>query len=539
MSEDLRLSFWVNDEMVNRFVQLTGDRSSLHTDADFARRSMYRAPVVHGVLPVLFVGALPLAGPGRSWRPAALSSRFLRPVFSGEQLELTATRADGAESEVEFRITDERGATITTGTLRTALGDVARAASDAEPRGALILDPPEESEHSLADISKGHTARLQFTLAPGALAELEAILAVGGAALPLACDPRPLAVASLTSTLVGMCLPGKHATFTDLSLAFPASLGHARHELTGTVSLVSRSTESIRTELSITAEGVEPSLVATGRLSALVNRPPLRMPGMDSISEAASDLGLQGRVALVTGSSRGIGETTVKLLAALGARVVVNHRSSPADAKRVEEEIRSHGGTALAVAADVSDETEVERMFETIERDLGPVEVLVNNAVGSFSPIPFDELRWQDIQQELDVSLKGAFLCTQAAAAHMEPSGGGVVINVSSIVTEDPPPAQIRYVVAKSALVGLTRSLAVELGPRGIRVNAVVPGLVETDLSKHVPKMVRDSVAKRAPLQRLATPLDVAKAVALLASSYSEFTSGTQFGVTGGSPPFL
>jgi 3-oxoacyl-[acyl-carrier protein] reductase len=121
----------------------------------------------------------------------------------------------------------------------------------------------------------------------------------------------------------------------------------------------------------------------------------------------------------------------------------------------------------------------------------------------------------------------------------MERGGGGVVINVSSIATEDPPPDQIRYVVAKSALVGLTRSLAVELGPRGIRVNAVVPGLVETDLSKHVSRMQRDSLTQKTPLGRLATPLDVAKAVVLLASSYSEFTSGTQFGVTGGSPPFL
>ena len=169
----------------------------------------------------------------------------------------------------------------------------------------------------------------------------------------------------------------------------------------------------------------------------------------------------------------------------------------------------------------------------------GTVHALVNNAVGDFYPIPFRELTWERLQQDLDVVVKGAFYCCQEVLPLMVANGGGKIVNVSSIAVDDPPPGQSKYVVVKSALMGLTRSLAVELAPHNIQVNMVAASMVETDLVKHIPKLFVAGLRNDAPMKRLANTIDVAKAIVMLTSSLAPFTSGQRLVVTGGRPPFV
>ena len=169
----------------------------------------------------------------------------------------------------------------------------------------------------------------------------------------------------------------------------------------------------------------------------------------------------------------------------------------------------------------------------------GAIDVLVNNAARDFRPIPFLNLTWDEVQKDLDVIAKGAFLCCQQVIPHMLEHGGGKIINISSVATDNPPPDQAKYVMAKSALVGLTRSLSIELASRNIQVNLVVPNFVETDLVAHIQEGFRKKMARDTPMQRHASTVDVARAVVFLASSHSSFTTGQKIMVTGGGAPYL
>lgn len=169
----------------------------------------------------------------------------------------------------------------------------------------------------------------------------------------------------------------------------------------------------------------------------------------------------------------------------------------------------------------------------------GGIDVLVNNAARDFRPTPFLNLTWEAIQQDLDVIAKGAFLCCQQVIPLMIERGGGRIINISSVAVDNPPPDQAKYVIAKSALVGLTRSLSIEFASRNIQVNMVVPNFVETDLVAHVPEGFRAKIAQASPMQRLGSPVDVAQAVLFLASSHASFTTGQRIMVTGGGAPYL
>jgi 3-oxoacyl-[acyl-carrier protein] reductase len=203
------------------------------------------------------------------------------------------------------------------------------------------------------------------------------------------------------------------------------------------------------------------------------------------------------------------------------------------------DEIRAEGGEAAAMAADVTDAGAVESMIRTAVQRYGAIHVLVNNAARDYRPIPFLRLSWDDVQRDLDVIARGAFLCCQRVIPHMIEQGGGKIVNISSVAVDNPPPDQAKYVMAKSALVGLTRSLSVEFAARNIQVNLVVPNFVETDLVAHVAQGFRGKIARDTPMQRLASPIEVAQAVVFLASSFASFTTGQKIMVTGGGAPYL
>ena len=260
---------------------------------------------------------------------------------------------------------------------------------------------------------------------------------------------------------------------------------------------------------------------------------------MRSIRENAIDMGLKGKVVLVTGASRGIGETIAKMFAAFGSAVAVNYYLGKEDAERIVEEIRGQGGRAVAVRCDVTDPIQVRRMLAEVLEAYGTVDVLVNNAVRDFLPAKFLGLPWEEVQKDIDVVARGAFHCCQEVIPVMLRQGGGKIINLSTVATENPPPEQVKYVVAKSALVGLTRSLAAEFASRNIQVNMVVPGFVDTDLVSHISQVYKKKIAEDTPMRRIATPVDVAHAAIFLASSFSSFTTGQKILVTGGGAPYL
>jgi 3-oxoacyl-[acyl-carrier protein] reductase len=202
-------------------------------------------------------------------------------------------------------------------------------------------------------------------------------------------------------------------------------------------------------------------------------------------------------------------------------------------------EIEAYGGHAMLAQADVSDRAQVTRVFAEITERFGPVDILVNSAVRDYFASPFLELTWDDMARDLDVIVQGAFHCCQTALPMMMKKRAGKIINVASIAVENPPAGQAKYVTAKSALVGLTRSLAVEFASHNVQVNLVVPSIVETDLSRLVPKMFLDKLKNETPMKRGALPEDVARAIVFLASSLSDFTTGQKIMVTGGNAPFL
>lgn len=263
------------------------------------------------------------------------------------------------------------------------------------------------------------------------------------------------------------------------------------------------------------------------------------MPSLRQLRAEAMETGLQGKVALVTGASRGLGETVAKLLSLHGCRVAVNYYKSQVHAERVVREIEDAGGEAFAVRANVADDEQTRQMVAATVGRWGRIDVLVNNAIDDAMPVDFAKLSWSDIEKTFDVTIRGAFNCCKAVIPLMLRSGGGKIVNIGTLATDSPAPNQLKYVIAKSALVGLTRSLAVDYAAGNVQVNIVSPGFVETDLIGHIPEAYRARIAQDTPMKRNATPMDVAQAVVFLASRHAGFTTGQKLMVTGGAPPFL
>lgn len=251
-------------------------------------------------------------------------------------------------------------------------------------------------------------------------------------------------------------------------------------------------------------------------------------------------MGLEGKVAIVTGAGRGIGRAIARRLARDGARVVVNHPPTPAEteaALTVVDEIRRLGGEALAVAADVSQADQVDRLFATAVETWGGVDILVNNA----GICPFET--WWDMTEALfqhvwEVNLKGAFLCSHAASRLMRDQGrGGRIISVASISALVGGGLQTHYTPTKAGLRSLMQSLAIVLGPHGITCNSVLPGTILTDINRGYyernPERLRHD-AGRVPVGRLGRPEDIAGAVAFLASDEAQYINGADILIDGG-----
>ncbi len=243
---------------------------------------------------------------------------------------------------------------------------------------------------------------------------------------------------------------------------------------------------------------------------------------------------LKNKVAIVTGASRGIGAATARLLAAQGAKVVVNYSKSRERGQGVVAEIVAAGGRAILIGADVTERAQVEAMVKQTEVDLGPVDILVNNAAISFPMVPFAQHKWEDFERKLTHELRASFNCCQAVLTGMVERHSGCIVNVSSGLSRVPGPGFVAHSSAKSALDAFSKSLALELGPQGIRVNVVAPGLVPTDATAHLPKDLHERTKQRTPLRRQGSPEDIAGAVLFYCSGFSSFVTGTYLPVNGG-----
>jgi 3-oxoacyl-[acyl-carrier protein] reductase len=242
---------------------------------------------------------------------------------------------------------------------------------------------------------------------------------------------------------------------------------------------------------------------------------------------------LDGRIALVTGGSRGIGAAICEELAAAGAIVAVNYARNAEAAGEVCGRIAAAGGTAHGVQGDVSSADGAAALVAAVESDIGPIDVLVNNA-GITRDDLIMRLSEDDWRAVIDTNLGGAFFTCRALSRPMLKRRRGSIVNISSIVGVHGNAGQTNYAASKAGLIGLTKALAKELGGRGIRVNAIAPGYIATELTNVLPEQARDAILANTPLGRLGDPSDVARAVRFLCSDASAFITGDVLAVDGG-----
>ena len=244
---------------------------------------------------------------------------------------------------------------------------------------------------------------------------------------------------------------------------------------------------------------------------------------------------LAGKVAVVTGASKGIGAAIAKQLGAEGAAVVINYASSKTGADNVGREVTSNGGKAIAVQGDMSKKADIELLFAEAKRVFGTIDILVNNA-GIYEFAPLEAITEEHFHKQINVNVLGPILATQAAVKVFGPSGGSIV-NISSIVSSMAVPNAAVYSATKGAVDALTRSLSKELGSRKIRVNAINPGMVETE-GVHAAGIAGSDTQKQveaqASLGRIGQPQDIASAAVFLASSDSAWITGESFVISGG-----
>ncbi|MCF3630714.1 SDR family oxidoreductase [Thalassospiraceae bacterium LMO-SO8] len=416
----------------------------------------------------------------------------------------------------------------------------------------------EAKELHLGDLAPGYTAELNHQVTQ---ADVDAFAALTGDFNPIHLDPefaratsfgKPIVHGMLTSafisTMVGMLLPGKGALWTSQTLNFvrPAFVGDTitvRSEVTQ----VSPATRTLVAKVTITnqngaivvtgdstvrllgeAEGeTAPPKSAAGKpASAIAPRPDLAGKAKETA----------GSVVLVTGGSRGIGAATALALAADGHAVAVNFLRDAEAADGVARQITAAGGRAVTVGADVSNMAAVDALFTEIEATLGAVTGIVHCAAPEPVPQPFGDVGWDDFEKQFRVQVGGAHHCAKRAIPGMAASGlGGALVFLGSIYGDSaPPPQQSAYVAAKAGLAGLTRSLASEFGPQGVRVNLVAPGMTNTQMIANLPDKAKMLAKMNTPLRRLAEPEDIARVIAFLIGDGGRHITGETIHVSGG-----
>ncbi|WP_333638153.1 3-oxoacyl-[acyl-carrier-protein] reductase [Tissierella praeacuta] len=244
-------------------------------------------------------------------------------------------------------------------------------------------------------------------------------------------------------------------------------------------------------------------------------------------------MSLKDKAALITGGSRGIGKEIALELARNGVHIGISYVSNTEKANEVLEEIKSYGVNAVAVKANVSVEEDVLQMIKTIEEELGTIDILVNNA-GITKDNLLIRMKEQDWDEVMDVNLKGVFLCTKAVSRIMMKKRYGKIINITSVVGITGNAGQGNYSASKAGVIGFTKSMARELASRGIRVNGIAPGFIETDMTDVLKDEIKEAMLKTIPLNSFGNPKDIANLAVFLASESSDYITGQIINVDGG-----
>ena len=242
---------------------------------------------------------------------------------------------------------------------------------------------------------------------------------------------------------------------------------------------------------------------------------------------------MSGKTAVVTGGSRGIGRAICLELARRGANVVFSYAGNTAAAAKTLEELKALGVEARAIQGNVADPAAAKTLIDTAVKELGGIHILVNNAGITRDGLAM-AMKEEDFDAVIETNLKGAFLCMKAAIRPMMKARYGRIVNMSSVVALRGNPGQVNYCASKAGLIGMTKSLAKEMGARGITVNAVAPGYISTDMTAALPDAARDAMLSTIPVGRAGSPEDVAAAVAFLASEEAGYITGQVLSVDGG-----
>lgn len=330
--------------------------------------------------------------------------------------------------------------------------------------------------------------------------------------------------ASFVSTIIGTKLPGHGSLWMSQNLRFlrPIRIGDTIH-------IVAKVTHKSISQRVLTLETIifneYNQKVIEGEAKVKVLKKTKENIEMNNTKHGA----------IVTGASRGIGAAIAVKLAKDGFGILINYRESKEEAESVLKKIIENGGKAYIFQADVRDQNKIEEMVRYALEKFSKIDLLVNNATSSVLTKSFEELLWTDIQEHIDVQLKGAFNTCKTVIPHFVANKRGKIINIGSIFIDNVPPSKLYgYVVVKTALSSFTKSLALEYGPKGLNINMVSPGMTETALIADLPEKVKMITEMQTPLRRLAKPEDIANVVSFLASDSANYLTGETIRVCGG-----
>lgn len=333
--------------------------------------------------------------------------------------------------------------------------------------------------------------------------------------------------ASFISTIIGTKIPGDGALWYSQSLEFllPVRVGDSL-DIVATVTKKSDRQNSIELQTDIFNQNKQ--LVTTGLAKVKVIE--------DQVSKATNDIDIDEsteKVALILGASGGIGSTTATELAKEGYCLILHYNSNKAKAQELKSKLEKiTKNRIIIVKANILKESEISEMLAEVSRYTSKINVLINATTLNFGNIKLERLEWSDIESQLNITIKSAFLLVKSVLPFME--GYGKIVFITSSYTEQFPGEFIHYITAKSALNGFAKALAIELAPKGVRVNLVSPSMTNTDLISDVPEMIKMLTAAKTPLKKLADPIDVANAITYLASHKSDFLTGETIRVNGG-----
>jgi 3-oxoacyl-[acyl-carrier protein] reductase len=332
--------------------------------------------------------------------------------------------------------------------------------------------------------------------------------------------------ASFISTIIGTKLPGDGALWFSQSLEFllPVRIGD---DLTVSAIVTKKVDKDQIIELNVEIKNQDRQTVTKG-----VSK--VKLVDFVSQVEPVSDAPKMQQVALVIGGTGGIGKAVCKQLAADGFKVLIHYFSKKDSAEEIKKNIEKHGGQAYTLQADITNAGERKNISDFLKRYDLQVDVLINCSSMKIPKIAMAELSWNDFEEQINFHIRSTFEICKLFVTELAPNGKGKIINIGTLAADKPNTDWLHYITAKSALTGFTKALAFELGPKGVTVNMVSPGLTDTELTSNIPEKVKLITASQTPLRRLTTVEDVAGAVAFLASDKANFITGENIRVNGG-----